>query len=61
MIKAKGNTYCMGIECPVKNRCIRYTRGISATMYDGTLDNFIRKCTNQKNFIQDKTNVVDGR
>lgn len=59
-METKGDVYCMGIQCPVKNRCIRYTRGISATVCDGTLDKFVRKCTNQKKFIQDETKVVDG-
>ena len=60
-METKGNVYCMGIECPVKNQCIRYTSGIDATVCDGTLDKFVRKCTNQKKFIQDKTKIVDGR
>lgn len=60
-METKGNVYCMGIECPVKNQCIRYTSGIDSTVCDGTLDKFVRKCTNQKKFIQDKTKIVDGR
>lgn len=57
MIKTKSNTYCMGIECPVRNSCLRYTSGIDAKINDGTLDKFVRKCTNQKKFIRDKTIV----
>ena len=60
-METKGNVYCMGIQCPVKNQCLRYTSGIGATMYDGTLDKFVRKCTNQKKFVQDKTKIVNGR
>lgn len=53
--------WCMGIECPIKNRCIRYTKGLGATVYDGTLDKYIRKCTNQKRFLQDAENVKKQR
>lgn len=60
-MKTKGNVYCMGIQCPVKNQCLRYTSGIGATMHDGTLDKFVRKCTNQKKFLQDEARVVKGR
>ena len=56
----KGNVYCMGIQCPVKHQCLRYTKGTGATMRDGTLDKYIRKCTNQKRFIQDSENVKKG-
>ena len=51
----------MGIQCSVKNQCLRYTSGIGATMCDGTLDKFVRKCTNQKKFLQDEARVVKGR
>jgi len=50
----------MGVECSVRNQCLRYTDGIGATMYDGTLDKYIRKCTNQKRFMQDSKNVKKG-
>lgn len=60
-METKGNVYCMGIQCPVKNQCLRYTSGIVATMHDGTLDKFVRKCTNQKKFVQDKAKIVNGR
>ena len=56
-METKGNVYCMGIQCPVKNQCLRYTSGIGATMRDGTLDKFVRKCTNQKMYMQDEENV----
>lgn len=59
-MKTKGNVYCMGIQCPIRNRCLRYTRGIGATMYDGTLDKFVRKCINQKMFVQDDIKNVDS-
>lgn len=57
----KGNVYCMGIQCSVKNQCLRYTSGVGAAMYDGTLDRFVRKCTNQKKFLQDESRIVKGR
>jgi hypothetical protein len=59
-MEKKGKTYCMGVECSVRNQCLRYTDGIGATMYDGTLDKYIRKCTNQKRFMQDSKNVKKG-
>lgn len=48
----KGNIYCMGIQCAVKNQCSKYIDGIGATVYDGTNDKYIRKCTNQKHYIR---------
>jgi hypothetical protein len=45
--------FCMGIKCPVKNTCLRYTKGLMATMYDGTEERYIRRCTNQKKYMQD--------
>jgi len=50
----------MGVECSVRNQCLCYTDGIGATIYDGTLDKYIRKCTNQKRFMQDSKNVKKG-
>ena len=50
--------FCAGIECPVKNTCMRYTKGLGVTMYEGTSDTFIRKCTNQKKYMQDVTKVT---
>lgn len=46
-----GLTYCMGIHCPVKKSCARYTAGLAATVYDGTKDRFIRQCRNEKLFV----------
>ena len=40
---------CMGVECPTKNQCLRYTHG-------GT-KRTIRKCTNGKKFLQDKSRI----
>lgn len=45
--------FCKGIECPVKKTCVRYTKGLVAAMYDGTEDRYIRRCTNQKKYMQD--------
>lgn len=47
----------MGIKCPIKTQCLRYTKGLSATMCDGTKDTYIRNCTNQKKFLQDSETV----
>ena len=49
--------FCMGAECPAKNTCIRYTKGLVAKMYDEVQDRFIRKCTNQKKYIQDSEKI----
>lgn len=55
-----GKVYCIGMQCPVKNTCQRYTKGIDATMYDGTTDRYIRRCTNQKKYVQDKTRINES-
>jgi len=57
----RSNEYCMGIHCPIKNQCLRYTRGVEAVITDGTTAKFFRRCTNQKKFIQDEAKVVKGR
>ena len=36
--------FCMGVECPVRNQCGRYTEYNKAPI--------IRKCTAQKKFIK---------
>lgn len=54
------NLYCMGVQCPVKKQCLRYTQGKVAMVTDGTTDAYLRKCTNQKKFIQDSNNVKKG-
>ena len=55
-------TYCMGVECPVKNGCLRYTKGLGATMHEWTDDRFVRRCTNQRLYVQDSDRVnADSR
>ncbi len=49
--------FCKGEQCSVKNTCLRYTRGKGATMYHGSKDIFIRKCTLQKCYLQDESNI----
>jgi hypothetical protein len=45
------NEYCMGVECPVKNTCVRYVERKKA--FDSNEDSvLIRKCTNQKKHIR---------
>ena len=44
--------YCMGVECPVRKQCQRYTDGIELTVSDGVMATFHRKCTNQKAFVK---------
>lgn len=48
--------FCKGVECAVRNTCLRYTKGIDQ---DGK---HIEKCTRQKRYVQDKTKVnTDGQ
>ena len=49
--------FCMGVKCPIKKQCLRYTKGLVATESDGTKDKFIRSCTNQKKYLQDGETV----
>ena len=53
--------YCIGIQCPVKCQCKRYTHGVRLQVNDGTTARFMRKCTNQKQFIQDEDNIIKNR
>ena len=54
----KDDMYCMGVQCPIKTQCLRYTDGIKDIIEDGTTVKFFRKCTNQKKFLQDSTKIV---
>ena len=56
-MKKSSNIYCLGVCCPIKTTCLRFTNGVKLLVDDGTKDKFIRKCTNQKLFIQDSNNV----
>lgn len=53
--------YCMGIRCSIRYQCLRYNKGLLATIQDGTMDKFLRNCTNQKLYLKDENNVVKGR
>lgn len=44
--------YCMGVECPVRMQCRRYTEGVELMVTDGVRDVFHRKCTSQKAFVK---------
>lgn len=57
MLQGKDNLFCLGIECPIRSTCLRYSHGLVVMENDGTTDRFIRKCTNQKKFVQDSQNV----
>lgn len=48
--------YCRGVECPIKNTCLRYTgyNHINSCVGGYTL---MRKCTNQKRYIQDENKI----
>jgi hypothetical protein len=54
------NIYCKGIQCSVKNRCLRYTSRIGGAL--NTIGGYteIRKCTNQNKFVQDINSVKKG-
>ena len=52
--------YCLGEQCPVRNRCLRHTKRSEATNGSGGSSQ-IRNCTNQKKFVQDEEQVVKGR
>lgn len=54
--------YCMGHECSVKNTCKRYTSGLCVEVSDGCTEQFMRKCTSQKRYVQDETKInEDGK
>ena len=40
---------CLGVECPIKNQCLRYTQ-----KRDGKQ---MRKCRNEKMFLQDESKI----
>ena len=51
--------YCIGSQCSVKNQCRRYT---DANTVEGVgLERFMRKCTNQKMFVQNEEAIIKGR
>jgi hypothetical protein len=47
-----GFWYCMGVECPVRRQCRRYTEGVELEVTDGVREVFNRKCTSQKAFVK---------
>jgi len=57
----KPNFLCRGEQCSVKNTCLRYTsrNGGALNTIGGYTE--IRKCTNQKKYVQDETKIVKGR
>jgi hypothetical protein len=52
----KNDIFCMGVQCPVKKQCLRYTKRIDTAGHCG----FIRKCTNQRLYVQDKDKIVES-
>ncbi len=44
----KNEIGCLGAECTIKTQCLRYTT------YQGEK---IRKCNNQRKFVQDTNNI----
>lgn len=57
VMKKNDKTFCIGVACPVKWTCQRYTKGIELVVTDGTLVKYIRYCTNQKKYVQDEDNI----
>lgn len=51
-VMRSGFWYCMGVECPVRRQCRRYTEGVELEVTDGVLEVFHRKCTSQKAFVK---------
>lgn len=54
------NIFCAGIQCSIKNTCLRYTEGVTLMVQDGTTAKYIRKCTNQRLYKQDTTKVNES-
>lgn len=53
MVIRSGFWYCMGVECPVRRQCRRYTEGIELMVTDGVSEVvFQRKCISQKAFVK---------
>ena len=51
---------CMGVKCPVKNTCKRYTE-FSENITCELDCEVIQRCTNQKKFLQDESKVVQRK
>lgn len=45
---------CLGIQCPVKKTCKRYTARLDGTYRESIP---MSRCTNQKKYVQDKENI----
>lgn len=52
----KSHIFCKGDECPIRNQCLRYTKRNDVTNCIGGYS-VIRKCTQQKRFLQDESRV----
>lgn len=52
----KSHIFCKGDECPIRNQCLRYTKRDDVTNCIGGYS-VIRKCTQQKRFLQDESRV----
>ena len=48
--------FCRGDECPIRKQCLRYTKRNEVTQCVGGYT-LMRKCTQQKRFLQDERNV----
>lgn len=46
--------YCMGVQCPVKKTCKRHTQRAEGFFRESDA---MRKCTNQKKYVQDGENI----
>lgn len=60
-MQEKTHIFCRGEECPIHNQCLRYTKRNEVTQCIGGYT-VIRKCTQQKRFLQDERYVnKDGK
>lgn len=46
--------YCLGVHCPVKNTCKRHTQRTDDAFRESDA---MRKCTNQKKYVQDRERI----
>lgn len=56
------DTFCLGVECPNKYTCLRFTSFKGRIVKDGDGGKVMRKCTNKRRYLQDPDNVNhDGK
>lgn len=59
-MKREIRVFCQGIECPVRNTCLRYTK-YAERHTCGCEYQIVFKCRNQRHYLQDESRVnTDG-